>query len=383
MNIASKSLMKSSLTAFFAGISCLAVAPVVRAQSNVSLYGVIDASVRYTSNVKGANGVGDTYAMTSGGIQGSRWGIKGGEDLGDGTKAMFTLESGFVPSDGTFDQQGQLFGRQTWVGLANPTWGRLLFGRIYGIPFGLLSDFDALGIGNYIENAYLPRIIGVRYDNTVDYSISRGAFTVELQHGFGNQAGSTAVGSTNAIGLTFNQAGLEIGVLAHQSRDVASRKLTIIGGGAKYDFGPATVYAMYLNARRDAGFSPGSSVGQPLANTSLLANTNTVLGSGTQTAARVDAYVSLGMTYRFSPAWTLSAGAMMDNVRNLNGGDSGKIRTTYALVDYALSKRTDVYATVDRNWLSGGSVTDPNSPIFTFGGRSTRTGAGLGMRHRF
>lgn len=379
MKLTGRSLLALAIT----GITGLLTAFPASAQSSVTLYGVIDASLRYTSNVKGTNGVGDAYSMTSGGIQGSRWGIKGTEDLGGGTTAMFTLESGFVPSDGTSDQQGQLFGRQAWVGLADPTWGRLLFGRIYGIPFGMLSDFDALGIGNYIENAYLPRIIGVRYDNTVDYSISRGPFSLELQHGFGNQPGSGAIGSTNAIGLTFSQSGLEVGVLAHQSRDAMNRKLTIVGGGVKYDFGAATLYAMYLNARREAGFAPGGTVGQPLANTSLLGNANTVLGTGTQTATRVDAYLSLGLTYRVSPAWIVSTGWMMDNVRHLNGENSGKIRTAYVLVDYYLSKRTDVYATLDRNWLSGGSVTDPNSPVFTFGGQSTRTGVGMGLRHRF
>lgn len=371
------------------GLACtiamatIAVSTTVRAQSSVTLYGVIDTSLRYTTNNKGANGPADQYALTQGAIQGSRWGFKGAEDLGGGTKALFDLESGFLLNNGTFDQQGQLFGRQAWVGLSNSTYGRLLAGRIYGIPFGLLSDFDPLGIGNYLENAYLPRIVGVRYDNTIDYSISRGPFTLELQRGMGGQPGSTTVGSTNAAAFSYNRNGVEVGGVAHESRDAADHKLVILGAGGNYAIGPATLYLLYVNAKRDAGFAPASATGSPLANTSLLGNANTVAGANTQTARRTDSYVSAGFSYKVQPALNVSFGLFLDNVSHVTADKGGKIRTGFLDVDYLLSKRTDVYVEVDRNILSGASVTDPNNPVLTFAGRSTRTGVGIGMRTHF
>jgi predicted porin len=364
-------------------MATIAVSTTVRAQSSVTLYGVIDTSLRYTTNNQGANGPADQYALTQGAIQGSRWGFKGAEDLGGGTKALFDLESGFLLNNGTFDQQGQLFGRQAWVGLSNPTYGRLLAGRIYGIPFGLLSDFDPLGIGNYLENAYLPRIVGVRYDNTIDYSISRGPFTLELQRGMGGQPGSTTVGSTNAAALSYNRNGVEVGGVAHESRDAADHKLVILGAGGNYAIGPATLYLLYVNAKRDAGFAPASTTGSPLANTSLLGNANTVAGANTQTARRTDSYVSAGFSYKVQPALIVSLGLFLDNVSHVTADNGGKIRTGFLDVDYLLSKRTDVYVEVDRNILSGASVTDPNNPVLTFAGRSTRTGVGIGMRTHF
>ena len=364
-------------------MATLAVSTTVRAQSSVTLYGVIDTSLRYTTNNKGANGPANEFALTQGAIQGSRWGFKGAEDLGGGTKALFDLESGFLLNNGTFDQQGQLFGRQAWVGLSNPTYGRLLAGRIYGIPFGLLSDFDPLGIGNYLENAYLPRIVGVRYDNSIDYSISRGPFTLELQRGMGGQPGSTTVGSTNAAALSYNRNGVEVGGVAHESRDAADHKLVIFGAGGNYAIGPATLYLLYVNAKRDAGFAPSSTTGSPLANTSLLGNANTVAGANTQTARRTDSYFSAGLSYKVQPDLIVSLGLFLDNVSDVTADSGGKIRTGFLDVDYLLSKRTDVYVEVDRNILSGASVTDPNNPVMTFAGRSTRTGVGVGMRTHF
>ncbi|NIE66923.1 porin [Burkholderia sp. Ax-1719] len=353
------------------------------AQSSVTLYGAIDTSLRYTTNNSGTNGAASEIGLTAGGIQGSRWGLKGSEDLGNGTKALFDLESGFVLNDGTADQQGQLFGRQAWVGLSNPTFGRLLAGRIYGIPFGLLSDFDPLGIGNYLENEYIARIIGVRFDNTLDYSISRGPFSLELQRSFGGQVGSVSQGSTTAIGLTYQAHGLEVGGVAHESKDSTNKRAIILGGGANYSMGPVTGYLMYVNARRDAGFSIASTTGGALANTSLLGNSTTIYGANTQTAQRVDSYMSFGVSYRVTPTFLVTGAFYQDNVAHVVDDQSGRIRTALLNVDYFLSKRTDIYAEVDRNWLSGASVTDPNNPPLSFGGKSTRTGVGIGLRTRF
>ena len=108
--------MKKTLIAF-AALSALA--GIAQAQSSVTLYGVADA---YLASVKTENKVGAvTTSLTqtkidSGGHNGSRWGLRGSEDLGGGLKAIFQLESGFNIDTGASAQNGVLFSRQAFVG---------------------------------------------------------------------------------------------------------------------------------------------------------------------------------------------------------------------------------------------------------------------------
>jgi predicted porin len=81
--------------------------PPAFAQTSVSLYGVLDEGINYTNNV----GRGHVYELASGDAQGSRWGLKGAEDLGGGLKAIFQLENGFDVSSGQLNQGGRMFGR--------------------------------------------------------------------------------------------------------------------------------------------------------------------------------------------------------------------------------------------------------------------------------
>src|ERR1700731_4789963 len=83
------------------------------AQSTVTLYGIIDTGITYVNNT----GKGAVVAMQSGVEQGSRWGLKGSEDLGGGLKTVFQLENGFNVNTGKLGQGGLEFGRQAYVGL--------------------------------------------------------------------------------------------------------------------------------------------------------------------------------------------------------------------------------------------------------------------------
>lgn len=349
------------------------------AQSSVTIYGVADVSIRHVTNQAG----GDNWLLSPGGLQGSRVGFRGTEDLGGGMKGLFVLESGFVIDTGNSDQQGQLFGRQAWVGVSDPVLGTISAGRIYGVPFTFLGIYDPLWIGNYLESSYLPRIVGTRYDNTLAWSYKLGGFDMQLVHAFGEQAGNSKIGATSAIGLQYAIDKLTFGGVAQRSRDATEKAMTILGAGANLKLGKSILYLLYVNARREAGFSATQGVGRPLANTSLLGNSATALGASTQTSSRTDSYASAGVGYQVTPAIYMTAGMAIDNVRNAAADNGGKIRTGYLVANYAFSKRTDVYIAADRNLLSGASITDPNNPLLSFNGQSGRTGIGIGLRTRF
>lgn len=115
------------------------------AQSSVTLYGIVDESIAYQSSqaALGANAGGRSNVKVLTGVwAGSRFGLKGSEDLGGGSKAIFTLESGFNPATGGQQFAGAMFGRQAWVGLSNPVYGSLTAGRQYTSYYSLLSTYS-------------------------------------------------------------------------------------------------------------------------------------------------------------------------------------------------------------------------------------------------
>src|SRR5262249_33445573 len=106
-------------------------------QSSVTLYGLIDAGLSYTNNVNKGTSHGSLFQTTSGQINGSRFGLRGSEDLGSGLHAIFVLENGFNIQNGKLGQNSRLFGRQAFVGLSTDQFGTVTLGRQYDF----LTDF--------------------------------------------------------------------------------------------------------------------------------------------------------------------------------------------------------------------------------------------------
>jgi len=354
------------------------------AQSSVTLYGVFDSAVRFSTNQPTANGPRNVVSLDPGAFNGGRWGLRGTEDLGLGNKAVFALESGFNFDTGKSGQQGQLFGRQAWVGIANKTFGTVKVGRQYGSADWFHATVDPVETGNYSEVGWQTAVTGFRFDNTIDYTNEWGGLTINAQYSLGEQAGNASRGRTIQGYAMYTAGNLLFGGAAQTARDAQGRDMTVWTGGGTYTIGKFTLHSYYIDSRRDAGFLIGASgTTAPLANTSLMSNADTVAGPNTQTSERHDRIGVFGVTYQPSPSWRFIATYIRDNAAGVSRGASGSIQTGYFIADYYMSKRTDVYFEVDRSWLSAASVNDPNSPIGSFGGASNRTGIAVGMRHRF
>ena len=131
--------MKKTLlvTALFAALSGVA-----QAETSVTLYGLIDTGIGF-QQIKGNNDYKESkFGMVNGVSSGSRWGLRGAEDLGDGLSAVFTLESGFNSGNGQSGQSSRLFGRQATVGLKSDSWGLLEFGRQTNIASKYLAAIE-------------------------------------------------------------------------------------------------------------------------------------------------------------------------------------------------------------------------------------------------
>ncbi|CAE6797956.1 Outer membrane porin protein 32 [Paraburkholderia aspalathi] len=103
------------------GACALGTAQSAHAQSSVTLYGIVDGSILYTNktlNATTGQNAGRQYSFTDSGLSGSRFGLRGAEDLGGSMRAIFELESGISIANGAFsNSNGNAFGRQAWVGV--------------------------------------------------------------------------------------------------------------------------------------------------------------------------------------------------------------------------------------------------------------------------
>jgi predicted porin len=350
------------------------------AQSSVTIYGTIDTAVRFTTN---ADAAGDHQILMGNGIfENSRIGFMGSEDLGGGTAAVFALEDGFGSTTGALGNQGQLFGNQSYVGLKNTTLGEIDAGRQYGLAYQTLGSYAPLGRGVATEQGNAPEVswqtglFGTRFDNTLEYTNNFGPIKAQAQYSVGGVAGATSIGSTDALAVTYAQGPISVGGVYQQSKDAASHDLKVLGLGGSYVAGPATLFLSYFDAKRDAGFGASNLSGGPLANATLIGNSNSVL-------QRKDDVWTTGVNFQATPAWNFTAGYMHDAVTNVSDlGNKGKVSTLYAVADYSLSKRTDVYFEVDNTNLKGGEIASADV-LSIQGGNSQRTGLATGLRVRF
>ena len=199
--------MKKSLIA----LAVLAASGAAMAQSSVTLYGVVDTGLTYS---KGEESV---YGMTHvGGNVNSRLGFRGVEDLGNGLKATFNLESGFSADDGTnyMGQDGLAFTRTSTVGLAG-NFGEVRLGRMLTSSYLAVSRYDAFGdtgIGaslawNIPQTGYAPRT-----ENAISYtSPNFSGFKIGAEYGFGEKKDardSRYIG----VGATYDNGPLSLGL---------------------------------------------------------------------------------------------------------------------------------------------------------------------------
>ncbi|HVW50806.1 MAG TPA: porin [Trinickia sp.] len=338
-----KTLLVGALTGAFATMA--------HAQSSVTLYGLIDAGITYTNNQGGHS----NWQQSTGAVNGSRWGLRGSEDLGGGLKAIFTLENGFGINNGTLKQSGREFGRQAWVGLKSDQFGSVTLGRQYDDvvqylgPLALTgTQYGGTSFAHPFDNDNLDN--SFRVNNSVHFqSANYGGFKLGALYGFSNTAGQFSNNRAYSVGASYTWSGLNVaaaymqlnndtnalaqtaaspGAVTGDATFVAGRQRTW-GAGLNYTFGPATAGFVFTQTRLDNALG----VNAAAAGTS---GTLALPGGG----ARFNNY-ELNARYALTPAISL-AGAYTYTDSTI-GGVHPKWNQFNLLADYALSKRTDVY----------------------------------------
>lgn len=319
------------------------------AQSSVTLYGVADVALE---SIKGATTL---TRVSSGQQQGSRWGLRGNEDLGGGLKAVFQLESGFNLDTGASGQGGLLFGRQAYVGLEGQ-WGGVRLGRQYspmddiaGVvgtkTYDVLSVVPIIGNGDYnrVNNAitYLsPSLNGLTFQ--AQYSMGEERVATDASEDFGKQYSAYAlyVRGPWTAGLAYMSVIDAVGTTAGKQ----GKNAVLLAGS--YDFGTVKLSAYYDEEDK---------------------------------AAEKLSVMGLAAAFKFG-ATTVSVGAA--KARNVNGSaaalsDDATLFTLQASHD--LSKRTALYANVTTVSNDEASALGFNSPV----AGSSSNGVQFGVRHRF
>ena len=230
----------------------------------ISIYGVLDAGVghvEHTQNFDGyfpasvnptatKKGYDSATGMFNGGISGTRLGFKGEKGLGDGWKAIFTLEAGISTTTGVVNNaalglaqnsaaganmsadsavSGQLFARGAYFGVSNDTYGTIMIGRNTSFMLDVIGATDAL------QGAQMFTPIGFsgsyggggatddsRIDNSIKYKLKFGEFNLGLAHKFGGVSGSSNSQTSNQVNLGYERQSWGIQAVYEGFRDAFS-----------------------------------------------------------------------------------------------------------------------------------------------------------------
>jgi len=357
--------MKKSLIA----LAVLAAAGSASAQSSVTLFGIVDATLMW-----GRGTVADRFSLTNSGYNSSRLGFRGVEDLGGGMRASFWLEAGLTNDDGrgaatnTNNQatggavagigggQGLTFNRRSTVSLSG-NWGEIRLGRDYVPQFWNQTVFDPFGTNGVGTSQVLNGMVtlanagnnAVRASNSMGYFLpgNLGGFYGQAQYYVGENASNAGAteddGSGYGLRLGFAQGPVNVAV-GYGRTNYAAGDVRMFNVGAQYDFGVAKVMAII--ARDESGAVDGSG---------WLLGALVPVGPGEERLAY--------STYE------------VDGVTDPVGK---KLALGYV---HNLSKRTAVYVTYARVRNGGGAAFAIGGAIA--GANSSSSGFDMGVKHSF
>ncbi|MET0266028.1 MAG: porin [Duganella sp.] len=344
-------------------LALLASTGAVHAQSNVQVYGLLDVGVE-SLNHASATGASVTKAI-SGGMNTSRWGIRGSEDLGGGLKAVFNLEGGILMDTG--GQDGALFRRQAYAGLEG-AYGRLVMGRSFTSVYDTVISYDPMGFAPYYSWATSGPATGpsrygftTAYDNIIKYAGTFGNFRFGANYGMGEQAGNTEDSAKVGFTAAYKMGGANFmatwernngnTVVATGNRD----ENTVWHVGANYETGPLKFWAVL----RDYNLRAGRAL-----------------------TADVDATTTWGgVAYKPNTVTTLTGAIYHINVKNVAAGRDADPTMYVARYRYALSKRSDLHVSVAYAKARNGQLTGLSRDDAGYG--NTQRGVTVGMQHRF
>jgi len=367
------------------------------AQSSVQLTGLVDV---YAGSLKRSGETGRASVINSSGMSTSWWGFKGVEDLGAGLQAQFNLTSFFRPDigGGARSDSDTLFARDANIGLAGG-FGKVSLGRdlapsfvpsISLNPFGGVGPFSPLLVhtqtpaGAYASQRWVATVAGdTGWSNEIVYTTpDLGGLVVNLFAQLGEQAGNASKNNLGA-NLMFKNGPLALGAYVQRVR--VNNPIDGTAGDSRvfsylpYNTVTGAVYNLPAARRQDTWFIGGAYDLQVVKLFATYQQSTHDLPAGID-RDRFDlrsATAQLGVSAPLGNGLLMLSGASTAvkaraDYRAIFGSDNWQAtirrHTVSAGYDYYLSKRTDLYAALMRDRITG---------------QGSGVSAGVGMRHRF
>lgn len=405
------------------------------AQSTVTVYGILDGGYNRVTGLRN----GTINHIASGIMEGSRFGLRGTEDIGGGYKAIFTLENRFeldtgsvsnIPASGAQlpDRMstaaglglstlpipaattatligavntsiaanlgvnvgtgaGRLFDRQAFAGLITPV-GAFTLGRQYTPGYLVGASFDAsqtqssLAVG---QIASFPPAFDIRLSNTLQYGIKIDGLTAALMYGAGEvQGAGNSAGRFFGGMVIYKGDSFSVGFGRNQrNNELGQKSLENNVIGASVDIGPGTLYGQYATIK-DENPTGISTIGTTVTTATGSALVGAAFQNAYNNAFRQDADLAhIGYRLTTGPHTIVVAYNRLNDKRAANA-DTNSYGATYT---YALSKRTNLNAVLTRYNNKGAGQAAPGGNGF-LGGVTSAAGVGstniaLGIRHTF
>ncbi|WP_210544399.1 porin [Rhodoferax sp. PAMC 29310] len=389
--------------------------------SSVTLYGLVDIGITQVTGLK----AGTVTQVASGIMEGSRWGLKGSEDMGGGYKTIFTLESRFeldtgslsnTPITGTqlpdrlsttaglglpsayaplvagaagalgatlgVNLPNRQFDRQAYIGLVTP-FGGFLAGRQYTPAYETSATYDimqtqsGLAAGQIVS---IPSAFDIRIPNALAYRFVKDGMSGSFMYGAGEVAGDSDKSRLLGFNANYKADNFSVGVGYNtRNNELGQKSLTNVVLGASMDFGNSKVSTMVVKVTDD----------KP----SGLSSLATALGGSAAATAVQAAFIKaltldgtlfhIGYRYVTGPN-TISVAYNNYNDNRASDADVSSYGVAYT---YALSKRTDLSAVLVH-------VDNKNTSQVAVGGNGYLGGVtasagtdsnslAMGIRHRF
>ena len=392
----------------------------------VTVYGIIDAGITHTTGL-----ASEKNQVVSGIMEGSRFGLRGNEDIGGGFRALFTVEHRMEINTGSgtnrppsgsqtpdrlnqaallglpaslqpavsgvaanFGQTlgvnlpGRFWDRQAYVGLVTP-FGAILLGRQYTPAYEINAVFDTLATQSSLavgQVASVPASVDIRVSNAIQYRIVLGGLTAGVMYSLGDPSTVTGNTKANRFGgaMVMYKAGPYAAGIGYNQRnnDIGQKSLESTLVGASAQVGPGTVSALFgqIKDNNPSGVSTIATGLTPLTGAT---------GAALVQAAFTEALKQDGRLMHIGYKWPMGNNTLYIAYSSFNDkrAPNADVASYGVAYSYALSKRTDINAVLahfdNKNLAQAAPGQAGFLGGFTKSAATDANNVALGIRHRF